>query len=91
MLVPHLLKIYSGLGWPLSVLEIVSVTKIKNKHKYWKKWTFNFIPYNITVWSLNINLAISAFYAEMNSELNEKDALGPKRLISTNVWSTLEV
>ena len=27
----------------------------------------------------------SSFYAEMNSELNEKDALGPKRLISTNV------
>jgi len=31
MLVPHLLKIYFGLGWHLSVLEIVSVTKIKNK------------------------------------------------------------
>ena len=26
MLVPHLLKIYFGLGWPSSVLEIVSVT-----------------------------------------------------------------
>ena len=24
MLVPHLLKIYFGLGWPSSVLEIVS-------------------------------------------------------------------
>jgi len=40
MLVPHLLKIYFGLGWPSSVLEIVSVTileivsvtKVKNKH-----------------------------------------------------------
>ena len=31
MLVPHFLKIYFGLGWPSSVLEIVSVTKIKNK------------------------------------------------------------
>ena len=29
MFVPHLLKIYFGLGWPSSVLEIVSVTKIK--------------------------------------------------------------
>ena len=28
MLVPHLLKIYFGLGWPSSVLEIVSVRKI---------------------------------------------------------------
>ena len=28
VLVPHLLKIYFGLGWPSSVLEIVSVTKI---------------------------------------------------------------
>ena len=32
MLVPYLLKIYFGLGWPSSVLEIVSVTKDKNKH-----------------------------------------------------------
>ena len=32
MLVPHLFKIYFGLGWPSSVLEIVSVTKIKMKH-----------------------------------------------------------
>ncbi len=31
MLVPHLLKIYFDLGWSSSVLEIVSVTKIKNK------------------------------------------------------------
>ena len=30
MVVPHLLKIYFGLGQPLSVLEIVSVRKIKN-------------------------------------------------------------
>ena len=29
--VPHLLKIYFGLGWTSSVLEIVSVMKIKNK------------------------------------------------------------
>ena len=29
MLVPHLLKIYFGLGWPSSVLEIVSVTNIE--------------------------------------------------------------
>ena len=31
MLVPHLMKIYFGLGWPSSVLEVVSVTKIKKK------------------------------------------------------------
>ena len=41
MLVPHLLKIYFGLGWPTPVLEIVSVTKIKKKHlgahKKWKE------------------------------------------------------
>ena len=30
MLVPHLLKMYFGLGWPSSVLKIVSVTKVKN-------------------------------------------------------------
>ena len=29
MLVPHLLKIYFGLGWPLSVLEIVSLQRLK--------------------------------------------------------------
>ena len=29
MLVPHLLKIYFGLGWPLSVLEIVSSQRLK--------------------------------------------------------------
>ena len=29
MLVPHLLKIDFGLGWPLSVLVIVSARKIK--------------------------------------------------------------
>ena len=66
MLVPHLLKIYSGLGWPSSVLEIVSVTKIKNKHKYWKSEHL-ILPYNNTVRFLNINLAISSFYAEINS------------------------
>jgi len=33
MLVPHLLKIYFGLGWPSSVLKIVSVTNIKTKTK----------------------------------------------------------
>ena len=31
MLLPHLLKIYFVLGWPSSVLGIVSVRKIKNK------------------------------------------------------------
>ena len=29
MLVPHLLKIYFGLGWPSSVLEIVSSQRLK--------------------------------------------------------------
>ena len=28
----ELLKIYFGLGWPSSVLEIVSVTKVKKKN-----------------------------------------------------------
>ena len=28
------MKIYFGLGWPSSVLEIVSVTKVKNKLIY---------------------------------------------------------
>ena len=31
MLVPHLLKIYFGLGWPSSVLEIVSSQRLKKK------------------------------------------------------------
>ena len=34
MLVPHLLKIYFGLGWPSSVLEIVSSQRLKTN---WKK------------------------------------------------------
>ena len=29
MLVPHLLKIYFGLGWPASVLHIVSSQRLK--------------------------------------------------------------
>ena len=32
MLVPHLLKIYFGLGWPSSVLEIVSSRRLKTVH-----------------------------------------------------------
>ena len=41
MLVPHLLKIYLGLGWPLSVLEIVSVTNMEKK-------LFCYFPFLIT-------------------------------------------
>jgi len=33
MLVPHLLKIYFGLGWPSSVLEIVSSQRLKTIDK----------------------------------------------------------
>ncbi len=33
MLVPHLLKIYFGLGWPSSVLEIVSSQRLKKMFK----------------------------------------------------------
>ena len=36
MLVPHLLKIYFGLGWPSSVLEIASVTLRQMVWKYGK-------------------------------------------------------
>ena len=36
MLVPHLLKIYFGLGWPTSVLEIVSSQRLKTNSMTFK-------------------------------------------------------
>ena len=40
MLVPHLLKIYFGLGW---LLEIVSSQRLKTKLNIW----YNIVQYNI--------------------------------------------
>ena len=34
VLVPHLMKIYFGLGWPSSVLEIVSSQRLKTAWIY---------------------------------------------------------
>ena len=48
MLVPHFLKIYFGLGWPSSVLEIEGCAS-----------TFNDVQTNgnIAVWSTILNMA----------------------------------
>ena len=60
MLVPHLLKIYFGLGWPSSVLEIVSSQRLKTnyvltqvkKGLFEEKWELYFLEY----WAQKYNL-----------------------------------
>ena len=47
MLVPHLLKIYFGLGWPSSVLEIVSSQRLKTIFNLKKKTDFENVPTQI--------------------------------------------
>ena len=74
MLIPHLLKIYFGPGWPSSILEIVSVMKIiiHTKilfcigycHLSWRDtWTYAYNPFKIlpacwTTVHVNIKMVI---------------------------------
>ena len=67
MLVPHLLKIYLGLGWPSSVLEIVSSQRLKTNREITKTVLMNLINRgnnvksvrNVKLLKLNLMLQIT--------------------------------